>query len=392
MLDLRLVGADLSRHQIELIAKCTIGQRDNELWREMRWSRLTASQFGKALRATQSERGLKRFVENWGIPMKDNQVLRYGRDSEPHAIKAVESKFGISVEPTGLWLLPCRYLGASPDGIFNYKDSRYVLEVKCPWTMRSVSQLDFEEKGVRPKYLDPPAASDGSLSLNKNHDYYHQIQAELLATGLETCWLVCWSPAGLLLTVPVHADQQWRTDVVPKLQQLYITHLLPLANQWNQQQQQRMPAPNYDQHPPMPCCPQPYGQYPWAGAQWPSSHPGEMPPTNGPNRALVASSMSEQYKLNEQKWESIEISTEYGERSQTHYSVECCTFNNGPMLVGIKKQVFAHDRQAPWSGKITRTFLSVNAIKALFNMKDAVMNTVEKTLLGRCQSGTSSCY
>ena len=116
----------ISEEQTRQIANATIGQRDNPLWQEYRRNRLTASQFGKAIRSIDA------FVRGgggdlYGQDLRDevtqrkrfvtNEAMQWGVDHEKDAIREYEKRTGKTVIETGIWIFPDGYLAASPDGI-----------------------------------------------------------------------------------------------------------------------------------------------------------------------------------------------------------------------------------------------------------------------------------
>ena len=58
---------------------------------------------------------------------------------EDTALRLYMAKTGFRVEPTGLNLLPCEFMEATPDGILyppGMEHTRSALEIKCPYTYR----------------------------------------------------------------------------------------------------------------------------------------------------------------------------------------------------------------------------------------------------------------
>ena len=216
----------ISQERIREIAHLTIGQRNNPLWHEYRKNRFTASQFGKILHSYFSDED-NSWYSDFNIlrkellgyrPLPPSPPLVWGEQHEELAIQEYEKKTGNKVEPTGIWLFPNTYFGASPDGIvFDPKDPNgpiAVLEVKCPWRLRNIQITQRTDWNSHLDYLDR------WNRLVPSHPYYHQIQGELLATRLECCEFVIWCPSGILVT-RINVDMKWRLENISILERIY---------------------------------------------------------------------------------------------------------------------------------------------------------------------------
>ena len=79
------------------------------------------------------------------------------------------------------------YISSSPDGII---ENDHIVEIKCPFTAK--------DKDISPTtvpYLK--LNEDGQFYLEESHDYYFQIQGQLLCTGAKKCTLVVCAAASL---------------------------------------------------------------------------------------------------------------------------------------------------------------------------------------------------
>ena len=74
------------------------------------------------------------------------------------------------------------YLAASPDGLVGM-DS--ILEIKCPYQAR-----DREISHISIPYLKE---TDNVLSLNKNHNYFYQIQGQLFCSKRKCCFFCVYT-------------------------------------------------------------------------------------------------------------------------------------------------------------------------------------------------------
>uniref|UniRef100_A0A0R3QCG2 YqaJ domain-containing protein n=1 Tax=Brugia timori TaxID=42155 RepID=A0A0R3QCG2_9BILA len=103
-------------------------------------------------------------------------------------------------------------LGASPDGI----SSRVVLEIKCPFSLRTKPFKECLPKAK--KYII--YFEDGLSIINKEPDYYDQIQAQIHFTGRAFGILVLWNPLDLF-AIKIAKEEAW-TAKIP-----YYSRFLP---------------------------------------------------------------------------------------------------------------------------------------------------------------------
>ncbi len=192
---------ELSRARIIEIAKETIGQRNNPKWQEYRKNPVTASLFGKAL--SKMRYSNKAFDVYSGAnlrgqilqtrPFYTNTAMQWGIEHEAEAIEKYQFLTGSKVEDTGIWLDPDGILDASPDGLVvdpkNQGKYLGIIEVKCPFRLHWVPIENDQDWNYYLNFLDE------DNKLNRQHDYYHQIQRQLVATDLPWCDFIIWSPS-----------------------------------------------------------------------------------------------------------------------------------------------------------------------------------------------------
>lgn len=137
----------------------TRDQKDNLLWHELRYARITASNLHEATRCKTTDGSL--IFRLLGASKKfDSREMERGRDLEKSVLQEVQKKIQKKIDSSGLVLMQ-QYpvLGASPDG----RGDDFVVEVKCP----------SKDKTVK-NYL-----SDGQITPK----YQAQIQLQMFATG-----------------------------------------------------------------------------------------------------------------------------------------------------------------------------------------------------------------
>ncbi|KAF2895165.1 hypothetical protein ILUMI_11008 [Ignelater luminosus] len=156
----------IASKQIQLdLEQKTRGQYSNPRYVTEKMHRLTASNFGA--------------------------VIRRRPSTSCDALKFTE-KTGKIVNQCGLLVdLEHGFLGASPDGIINANE---ICEVKCLHTVAKLG-LTLEQNVKMKKVACLKLAKDMSISINKQHDYYYQIQDQLAITERDyEQWKSVWLP------------------------------------------------------------------------------------------------------------------------------------------------------------------------------------------------------
>ena len=100
-------------------------------------------------------------------------------------------------------------MGASPGGII---DDHTIVEIKCPFKCRD------EKKG--PESVDFLCIKDDRVCLKESHNYFYQIQGQLLLSGRTQCQLIVYTNVDFLV-VPVLADPIFQEHMLDKLFKFY---------------------------------------------------------------------------------------------------------------------------------------------------------------------------
>ena len=120
---------------------------------------------------------------------------------------------------------PC--LAASPDGIIvdsTQAEGRQndILEIKCPYSGRTMTpEVACQEAN---KFCS--SLVDGQAILKKLHNYYYQIQGQLVITQLPWCDFVIWTPHGTSVQRIERDENLWK-QMYSKLKAFYHENLLP---------------------------------------------------------------------------------------------------------------------------------------------------------------------
>lgn len=151
--------------------------------------------------------------------MDNVKAVHWGRLHESDAIKELEEHLGKSVERSGLWLSTSGVLGCSPDGFVD----EFCVEVKCRYKSRESSLS--EDLSTDNTYIVFNNKSAGEWIVNKNHEYYHQIQGQIYLTNKSACHLVVWTPRETELFI-IPKDDNWASNLT-LLEKFYFEKLIP---------------------------------------------------------------------------------------------------------------------------------------------------------------------
>lgn len=224
---------EVDDNQIKIVSERTRLQRMSKLWGKMRKHRVTGSNFGAVIAAynrhntsgAYPESLYKTLCGEYNLSGKD--AIMWGQMHEETAIADYKKFTGNAVEKVGLTLFPCGFLGCSPDGIIITEDERRgVLEIKCPWKYRNNNFqeiLDLEFKG---RSSAPGFYLENSTTINKKHNYWHQIQGEMASANLEWAHFVIWTNKDIKI-LTVERDCDWSNINLPKLKDFYLNKFLP---------------------------------------------------------------------------------------------------------------------------------------------------------------------
>lgn len=183
-------------------------------WLNARRGKVTASMAGAILGLSPNmtrDAALRRMVRDaLGEPAEftGNIATEYGRSKEDGACieyhmehSRYPAKCGFSVHLTEIWL------GASPDRTIGHDG---LLEVKCPFSLRAVTNPVFKPLADQPHY-------------------YAQVQVQLYVTGRAWCDFLQWAPHGTALE-RVLPDPAWLEENLPKLKAFYAEFQAALKN------------------------------------------------------------------------------------------------------------------------------------------------------------------
>lgn len=83
------------------------------------------------------------------------------------------------------------------------------------------------EEAVANKRLRFFEIQDGKLKLKKYDTYMYQVQGQLNVTKRDICYFIVWTPKGVSVEVIHENTFFWEKEMLPKLQQFYLSAMLP---------------------------------------------------------------------------------------------------------------------------------------------------------------------
>ena len=183
------------------LEKSTRGQSSSSLWYNHRLGRITASMFARVAKYGQITypTALVKSIMQYTNPSPAIPALKWGRNNE-HRAKKEYSKMmeadhiDFSILCSGLWLnTDYPHLGATPDALVSCSCcGEGLLEVKCPYKYKVADPATVKDKNF---CLQPNGK--GKLQLQKDHNYYYQVQGQLVVCKKPYCDFVCWTTKGI---------------------------------------------------------------------------------------------------------------------------------------------------------------------------------------------------
>lgn len=207
------------------IEKETRDQAGSSRWQKERSCRITASNFGKIMnRKSQiTQKFLKSMFQKQTFFSK---ATTYGTVNEKAAKIMYARRTNNHVHDIGLIVnqhLP--FLGATPDGKVCDTGESGILEIKCPYSARDMT---LQEASIG---RDFHLTQDGDkLVLKENHNYWFQVQGQLMLTGSPFCDFVTYTRRDFNIQ-RIYPDYNTQQDMVSKLSSVYAHYVKPFLQQ-----------------------------------------------------------------------------------------------------------------------------------------------------------------
>lgn len=205
------------------LEESTRGQAMNHIWQSQRCGRITSSRFGEVFKRKKVSQS---FVDSFLYYKNINtEATRWGRDHEKIAFRtykllAEKEHENSTIRECGLFI--CKdapYLAASPDAVVACSCcGEGLLEIKCPFKHRNVSPEDAAAS-------DAQFCLDANLKLKSTHNYFYQIQGQLLVTQRKYCDLIVWTTKGYSIS---RIENQKETEITlfQKMKEFFFNYVL----------------------------------------------------------------------------------------------------------------------------------------------------------------------
>ncbi|XP_062598380.1 uncharacterized protein LOC134259793 [Saccostrea cucullata] len=206
--------SQITEEEARILNLNTAKQAACNMWHEERCKRLHASVFGRICKMTDRTDKVK-LAETLVTKQRKlhSAPILHGQKFKKVAIKKFQDITGHTVYDTGICVsLTNPYLAASPDGII---DEDTVVEVKCPYVARNEMISRQTVPYIR--------QNDGKFSLDKNHDYYYQVQGQLFCAEKKICYFIVYTFNDILF-FPIQRNDNFISEMIRKLNIFYENH------------------------------------------------------------------------------------------------------------------------------------------------------------------------
>lgn len=208
-----------------LIEARTIDQSNSNEWLEIRQNMLTSSLFGKICRRRSKFGTLVKQIFK-SKNMSPTTAMKHGLHYENVAKEKLEKQLNIKVKECGLLIdEENTFLGSSPDGLI---DDDGMIEIKCPHASFGL-KIDDQIVNRKITCYSVDRKSKDILGVNKNHEYFYQIQGQLNIFKRKYCLFVHYTgdDQDLKITIIERDQTFWETKMVPALKEFFFAHYLP---------------------------------------------------------------------------------------------------------------------------------------------------------------------
>lgn len=208
----KLMVSDTER---ENIAKKTKTQSNCDEWYLHRKVRITASKCKRAIQKnttspTKAMQEILHYNNNY-----QSEMMKQGLKDEKKILRVYESKLGCKVREVGFIVSRSHpYLGASPDG----EVDGGLVEVKRIFRKNSTSLREAV------CHRNICKESPHGLVVNKNHQFYYQVQQQMLCYECEWTDLVLSDMVDMII-IHIKKSNKFLSDIIPKLKLFYDKHI-----------------------------------------------------------------------------------------------------------------------------------------------------------------------
>ena len=215
----------------QMITHLVLGDTE-QLWYAERRKRITASRVAGIAKMRKNTKTANKVKEMLYTKFRGNAHTLYGVINESTSRNEYitymhnHGHTGLTVSLSGLTISQqSPWIAASPDGMVldpSHVPSEGLVELKNPSSVQDMTIVEACEmkKGFCIK------KRQGTVQLDRNHDYYYQVQCQLYCTERAWCDFVVRTKKDLYIE-RIQFDQQWWQNQLPKIKTFYFNALLP---------------------------------------------------------------------------------------------------------------------------------------------------------------------
>ena len=213
----------ITQEEAEALEQATVHQAKCDLWHKSREQRLTASQFGLVIKR-KKDVNTKFLTSLCSSQVIHSEAVSYGKKHESVAKEAYVSKNNnLHVHDCGLVVNPAySFLAATPDGKVCDGGHTGILEIKCPYSARNMTVAEAAHE--IPTFF--MATSGNSMKLKNTHQYFYQVQGQLMVTGAPFCDFVIYTSKDIHIERILPDTEVWEA-MLSKLTLFYKQHITP---------------------------------------------------------------------------------------------------------------------------------------------------------------------
>lgn len=217
-----------TKAQVDNLSQATVAQSQSHLWSAQRRGRVTASNIHRVInRKADGASAVRTIMQYDNKSISHIPAVKWGTEHEDTArdefylhMTTIHTNFVL--KRTGLIIYqPYPFLAASPDGISTcdcHGDA--VLEIKCPFKYKDLCSTEILQ------IQDTTFCLDAYGNLKKTHQYYDQVQTQMLVTNYTQCNFVIWTEPGLVI-VSVPRDEDHIANLLHHTKVFVETYLIP---------------------------------------------------------------------------------------------------------------------------------------------------------------------
>lgn len=217
-----------TKAQVDNLSQATVAQSQSHLWSAQRRGRVTASNIHRVInRKADGASAVRTIMQYDNKSISHIPAVKWGTEHEDTArdefylhMTTIHTNFVL--KRTGLIIYqPYPFLAASPDGISTcdcHGDA--VLEIKCPFKYKDLRSTEILQ------IQDTTFCLDAYGNLKKTHQYYDQVQTQMLVTNYTQCNFVIWTEPGLVI-VSVPRDEDHIANLLHHTKVFVETYLIP---------------------------------------------------------------------------------------------------------------------------------------------------------------------